>query len=127
MKLHMTWSLLFAMLLFEAAAYGSPDPMQFLEFREPHKPGVLFTGTDIPAPPQQNKPWSPPASKFSAKWVSACQELVRNGFADPRGCEYREVELTCSSSLQGGNYLVTTHAWVIPLGQMIKLPPSVLR
>ena len=33
-----------------------------------------------------------------------------------RGCDYREVELTCGSSLQGGNFLVATHAWVIPLG-----------
>src|SRR5271165_813319 len=109
MNLYMTWSLLFGILLFEATAYGSPDPMAYLEYREPHKPGVLFTGTAIPAPPQQNKPWSPPGSKFSTKWVSAIQELVRNGFGDPRGCDYREVGLTCSSSLQGGNYLITTH------------------
>jgi hypothetical protein len=64
-------------------------------------------------PPQQGQPWKPLASKLPEKWTSALQEILKYGFADPRGCEYREVKLTCGSSIWGGNYLVATHAWVL--------------
>jgi hypothetical protein len=78
--------------LFQADAGGSPLIVMNVR-RPPTKPGVLFKGTDMPSPPQQDKPWQPPASTFSAKWISAFEKLVRHGFADPRGCEYCEVEL----------------------------------
>jgi hypothetical protein len=88
---------------------------------ETPKPGVLFTGTTLPTPPNQGQPWSPPASKLPEKWASAVQEILKHGIADPRNCEYREVELTCGSSAWGGRRLVTTHAWVIPRGSSEKL------
>ena len=78
---------------------------------------VLFTGADLPTPPQQGKPWKPPASSLPEKWVSAAEELYHCGLADPRGCEYREVKLTSGSSLWGGSSLVTAHAWVLPDGK----------
>jgi hypothetical protein len=84
------------------------------ERSETPKPGVLFTGASLPAPPQQGKPWKPPASRLPEKWISAAEELYRSGFADPRGCEYREVKLAHSSSLWGRCDLFKTHAWVIP-------------
>jgi hypothetical protein len=77
--------------------------------------GVLFTGTSLATPPQQQGTfWKPPASLFSKTWLSALEELVNHGFADPRQCEYREVSLTWGSSVWGGCRLLTTHAWVIP-------------
>jgi hypothetical protein len=81
------------------------------------KPGVPFTGSSFPAPPQQGQPWQPPAGKLPEKWASAVQELLKEGIVDPRGCEYREVELTCGSSTWGSaGWIVATHAWVIPQG-----------
>ena len=84
--------------------------------REP-KPGVLFKGMSFPKPPRQSEPWKPLAGKLPAKFASAVQELLKQGIADPRGCEYREVELSCGASAWvTGCWLVKTHAWVIPRG-----------
>jgi hypothetical protein len=94
-------------------AIGGPISVAQQDAEKP-RPGVLFTGVTFPAPPCQNKTWVPPPSKFFEKWITAYQELVTHGFADPRGCEYREIKLTCGSSIWGGSRLVTTHAWVIP-------------
>ncbi len=84
------------------------------ELPEAPKPGVLFTGTVLPTPPKQGQPWSPPASKLSKAWDTAVQEMLKQGIADPRGCEYRDVELSCGSSAWGGFVPVATHAWVLP-------------
>ena len=68
----------------------------------------LFTGTVLPVPPQQGRPWTAPAVKLSQKWMDGVRFLVGRGYADPRGCEYRDVRLAF-----GGQ----THAWVIPQGR----------
>ena len=96
-----------------------PEPGAFHPFADkeppkPPEPGVLFAGSDLPLPPKQGQPWTPPASKLPEKWITACQELFHRGFADPRGCEYREVKFTYSSSIWGGSFLTKTHAWVLP-------------
>ena len=83
---------------------------------ETPKSGALMMGTTLATPPKQGQPWKPPASKLPENWASAVQEILKHGIADPRGCEYREVELTCGSSTWSGTGLVTTHAWVIPRG-----------
>ena len=42
--------------------------------------------------------------------VSAIKELFHDGLADPRGCEYREIEIG-----ESGNWLTAqTHGWVLP-------------
>jgi hypothetical protein len=94
------------------------------ELPESPKPGVLFTGTVLPAPPKQGQPWTPPASKLSKTWDSAVQAMLKHGIADPRGCQYREVELSCGSSAWGEFALVTTHAWLIPQGPAEKAGAS---
>ena len=83
---------------------------------ETPKSGALMMGTTLATPPKQGQPWKPPASKLPKNWASAVQEILKHGIADPRGCEYREVEFTCGSSTWSGTGLVTTHAWVIPRG-----------
>jgi hypothetical protein len=113
LRMTRTRALLLGILWFGAMETGSrllagDEPSQ------PPKPGVLFAGRDLPLPPQQGRPWTPPASKLPEKWITAFQELLRHGFADPRGCEYREVKLTCGSSIWGGSFLTSTHAWIIP-------------
>ena len=80
----------------------------------PPRPGVLFTGTEIPRPPQAGKEWKAPETSLPATWVSAVRLLLSYGFADPRGCEYREVELTCGRVSSSKSVLETTHAWVLP-------------
>ncbi len=50
----------------------------------------------IPDPPQQHAAWAPPETKLPSALVSATAMLFEQGMADPRGCEYREIELNDS-------------------------------
>jgi hypothetical protein len=52
-----------------------------------------FTGKSIPDPPGQKEPWTPAPTKLPRFLVSATKALFEQGMADPRGCEYREVEI----------------------------------
>lgn len=61
----------------------------------------------IPAPPEQGKPWAAPATKLPKFLVAATQLLFEQGVADPRGCEYREVEV-------GDWGPIATHGFVLP-------------
>ena len=69
----------------------------------------------IPSPPQQAAAWQAPDTKLSKEFVSATATLFRQGLADPRGCEYREIEV-----LVGGfeppwsDTVVKTRGWVLP-------------
>lgn len=72
-------------------------------------------GEVLPVPPKQSAPWTPPTTKLPATLVSAVAHLFQVGLADPRGCEYREIEV------QVGGYppewkdsVEKTHGWVIP-------------
>ena len=74
---------------------------------------VTFTGSKLPVPPLQNQPWTPPASKLPESFVSATHWLFDQGMADPRGCEYREIEVTVGNVC--GEYgPVTAQGWVLP-------------
>ncbi|HWB59921.1 MAG TPA: hypothetical protein VG733_10520 [Chthoniobacteraceae bacterium] len=70
-----------------------------------------FKGTDIPAPPQQGQPWTPPKTDIPAPTLDAFTKLFQQGFPDPRGCDYREVKVV-GSALFAGNSEVKMHAWV---------------
>jgi hypothetical protein len=59
----------------------------------------------IPEPPQQKEAWKPPACKVPDDFVKAAAMLFEQGLADPRGCEYRAVELTFGGPV---------HGWVLP-------------
>jgi hypothetical protein len=69
-----------------------------------------FEGTSIQVPPAQTKPWTPPPTKLGQVVVSAITTLFNEGLADPRGCDYREIEIT--AGLGEGD--VKTHGWVLP-------------
>ena len=77
----------------------------FLFGKEPRR----FHGDDIPVPPRQNETWKPERGTVPDSWLDAAGKLFELGFADPRGCNYRGVELIVSG---GGVY--KTHAWVLP-------------
>ena len=52
-----------------------------------------FAGKTIPDPPRQKEPWTPPRTQLPRFLVTATSALFEQGMADPRGCEYREVEI----------------------------------
>lgn len=67
----------------------------------------------LPEPPQQYKSWHPD-SAIPTNILSAMESLFEQGFPDPRGCEYREIEVTVSSIWGGKITLVKTRGWVLP-------------
>jgi hypothetical protein len=68
--------------------------------------------TSLPTPPRQAAPWTPPAG-VPDTLVSTATVLFQQGLADPRGCEYREIELTFDSIREGAR-IAKTHGWVLP-------------
>lgn len=75
---------------------------------------VLPTPGLYPTPPAQLTAWTAPATTLPPKLVSAVELLVQLGFADPRQCEYREIELQTGSVWEGKGPLVRTRGWLLP-------------
>jgi len=67
----------------------------------------------FPLPPEQHEPWDGDP-RLPAALVDAARTLFEQGFADPRGCEYREIELAVGSVWSGGAGTVRVHGFVIP-------------
>ena len=63
-----------------------------------------------PNPPRQGQPWTPPATSLPKFLARAASILFEQGLADPRGCEYRTIELI--TGVDGRS--VTTHGFVFP-------------
>jgi len=72
-----------------------------------------FAGDSIPEPPQQKSSWAPPQTQLPANLISTTARLFEQGLADPRGLEYREIEIYLGPpwkpSLTG-----KMHGWVLP-------------
>jgi hypothetical protein len=87
-------------------------------------PSVLGQGTGasgeqeggvLPTPPRQSAAWTPPPTKLPATLVSTAEHLFQLGLADPRGCEYREIEVLVGGyAPEWKDSVETTHGWVIP-------------
>ncbi len=60
---------------------------------ESERQAPKFAGKAIPDPPKQGAPWTPPATRLPRSLVDATAALFDLGAADPRGCDYREVEV----------------------------------
>lgn len=67
----------------------------------------------LPEPPEQHKPWHP-APAIPTNILSAAQTLFEQGFPDPRGCEYRDIEVEVGSVGGGKARVVKTRGWVLP-------------
>ena len=80
------------------------------------KASPIFTGATLPVPPRQNAPWTPPKSDLPTNYVSATARLFAQGMADPRGCEYRVIEVGTGNVWSGDGGIVETHGWVLPGG-----------
>jgi hypothetical protein len=101
----------------------SANPLSFLTIilftaaaraATPQPPAIpLWTGTDLPTPPAQSQPWTPPKSTLPVKVQSAITALYSQGFPDPRGCEYRQVQVV-TGTVWGEITLTDTHGWVLP-------------
>lgn len=77
------------------------------------QPPPAFEGTSLPEPPRQREPWTPPRTTLPEAFVTAARALFEQGMADPRGGEYREVEVV-AGSVWGDTTKMKTHAWVLP-------------
>jgi hypothetical protein len=87
----------------------------FPGYSPPIPPNLRLAGESIPVPPQQAAAWQAPDTRLSKKFISATTELFQRGLADPRGCEYREIEVVVGASLPAlGDAIVKTHGWVLP-------------
>ncbi len=60
---------------------------------EPQRQAQRLAGKTIPDPPSRGLPWTPPATKLPRSLVDATAALFELEAADPRGCDYREVEV----------------------------------
>jgi hypothetical protein len=69
---------------------------------------------DFPVPPGQAKPWQRPASKMPELLVTATEALFRDGLADPRGLEYRQIEVGTGNCWSGDSGTIQTHGWALP-------------
>ena len=78
-------------------------------------PGTLpqFDGAGIPDSPEQSAPWQVGKTKLPPDAVSAITDIFKMGLADPRGCEYREIEVVIVSCW-GDSGVMKTHGWVLP-------------
>jgi hypothetical protein len=71
-----------------------------------------FVGTQLPMPPNQASAWSIPTSTLPTNYTSAAAALFEAGMADPRGCDYREIEVGTGEIWSGDGGVVKTHGWV---------------
>ena len=77
-----------------------------------------FEGSSLPVPPQQSAPWTPPKTRLSSRLIAATRTLFAQGLADPRGCEYREIETGEGEGQTGVDAdergVFKSHGWVLP-------------
>ena len=67
----------------------------------------------LPEPPQQHMSWHPD-SPIPSNILSAAETMFVQGFPDPRGCEYREIEVECGVVLATNLWRLKTCGWVLP-------------
>ncbi len=84
-------------------AFAAQTGLRADEFR----PVPIFEGKSIPDPPRQKEPWTPPQTTLPRFLLTATATLFDQGMADPRGCEYREVEI-------GEGRILKTRGFVLP-------------
>ena len=81
----------------------------------PRGANLHLVGELLPSPPQQMAVWKAGETKLSKEFVDATAVLFQQGLADPRACEYREIEvLVGGSEPPWPDKIVKTHGWVIP-------------
>ncbi len=84
-----------------------PDEKEF-------RPAPRFEGSTIPEPPRQHEPWTPPETALPRFMIRASATLFEQGLADPRGCDYREIEIAVGGVWSNVAGITATHGWVLP-------------
>ena len=92
--------------LFAVAVSGTAPQNEF-------GPAPQFEGSTIPAPPRQ-KQSSHPCYVLTRFLVRASTTLLEQGLADPRGCDYRAIEVAVGSVWSNVAWIASTHGWVLP-------------
>ena len=78
------------------------------------RPAPRFEGATIPAPPRQGQPWTPSETSLPRFLVRASATLFEQGLADPRGGDYRAIEIAVGSVWSNVGSILATHGWVLP-------------
>ena len=86
----------------------------FAQERREVRKAPRFEGSTIPDPPRQREPWQPPATTLPKLLISASATLFDQGLADPRGCDYRAIEIAIGGVRSNGGWVMKTHGWVLP-------------
>ena len=78
-------------------------------------PGAAIRGVDDPRPaPAETAVGSPPRRPCPGSWCRASTTLFEQGLADPRGCDYRAIEVAVGSVWSNVAGIASTHGWVLP-------------
>ena len=93
-------------LLFAAIVCCEPS---FAQQQNPVR-APFFQGEALPTPAQQNASWLHGDDALS----KAAATLFEQGLADPRGLEYREIEIAVGNPWNGGGSSTKTHGWILP-------------
>ena len=67
----------------------------------------------LPEPPQQHTTWRLD-SPIPPNILSAAETMFEQGFPDPCGCEYREIEVECGVVFAANLWPVKSRGWVLP-------------
>src|ERR1039457_1417298 len=68
----------------------------------------------FPTPPMQPAPWLLSSTNLPPGLQSAVNILFNTGMADPRGCEYREIEVVVGNFGTASGTTNKTRGWVLP-------------
>jgi hypothetical protein len=91
-----------------------------------HRPvGEPLAISDFPEPPRQTATWEPNTNAVSPEFASATATLFDQGLADPRGCDYREIEIHVGEVWRGDGGTIKTHGWVLPGAANTNMPFAV--
>lgn len=64
--------------------------------------------------PQQYSNEQPVQTSLPQTFLTATTKLFEQGLPDPRGCEYRQVEILVHTIWGGAGRIITTNAWLLP-------------
>jgi hypothetical protein len=77
------------------------------------KASPLFLGKELPSPPKQHSAWTAPKNNLPTNYLSATELLFQQGMADPRDCEYCEIEIGTGNVWSGDGGVLKVHGWVL--------------
>lgn len=68
----------------------------------------------VPVPSMQSEPWALSSTNLPSNLQTTISLLFQTGMADPRGCDYREIEVVVGNFWTASGTTVKTRGWVLP-------------